>query len=69
MEGTEFLEQAMSVLQAQGYETQLQNVSDDSATCLLLVRGDERVWCLVEYTSVDEAVIDAALEASKKNRM
>ena len=66
MEGTEFLEQAMSVLQAQGYETQLQNVSDDSATCLLLVRGEERVWCLVEYASVDEAVIDAALEASKK---
>ena len=66
MGGTEFLEQAIGVLQAQGYETQIQNVSDDSATCLLLDRGDERVWCLVEYTPVDEAVIDAAREALKK---
>ena len=66
MEDAEFLEQAVSVLQAQGYETQIQNVSDDSATYLRLVRGDERVWCLVEYASVDEAVIDAAIEASKK---
>lgn len=66
MEGTEFLEQAIGVLQAQGYETQIQNVSDDSATYLLLDRGDERVWCLVEYTPVDEAVIDAAREALKK---
>ncbi len=66
MQGAEFLEQAVGVLQAQGYETQIQNVSDDSATYLLLVRGDERVWCLVEYAPVDEAVIDAALEALKK---
>lgn len=66
MEGTEFLEQAIGVLQAQGYETQIQNVSDDSATYLQLVRGDERVCCLVEYAPVDEAVIDVAIEASKK---
>ena len=66
MEDAAFLEQAIGVLQAQGYETQLQNGSDVSATCLQLVRGDERVWCLVEYANVDEAVIDAALEASKK---
>ena len=66
MQDAEFLEQAVGVLQAQGYETQIQNVSDDSATYLLLVRGDERVWCLVEYAPVDEAVIDAALEALKK---
>ena len=62
----EFLEQAMGVLQAQGYETQIKNVSDDSATSLVLVRGNERVWCLVEYAIVDEAVIGAALEALKK---
>ena len=66
MEGTEFLEQAIGVLQAQGYETQIQNVSDDSATWLQLVRGDERVCCLVEYAPVDEAVIGMAREASKK---
>ncbi len=66
MEGAEFLEQAIGVLQAQGYETQLQNAPDDSATYLQLVRGDERVWCLVEYASVDEAVIDAARETSKR---
>ena len=66
MAGAEFLEQAIGVLQAQGYETQIQNVADDSATYLQLVRGDERVCCLVEYASVDEAVIDAAIEASKK---
>ncbi len=66
MEDAEFLEQAVGVLQAQGYETQIQNVSGDSATYLQLVRGDERVWCLVEYTPVDEAVIDAAREALKK---
>ncbi len=66
MEGTAFLEQAIGVLQAQGYETQIQHVADDSATYLQLVRGDERVWCLVEYASVDEAVIKAAIEASKK---
>ncbi len=66
MEGTAFLEQAIGVLQAQGYETQMQNVSDDAATYLQLDRGDERVCCLVEYASVDEAVIEAALEASKK---
>ncbi len=66
MQGTEFLEQAVGVLQAQGYETQIQNASDDSATYLLLVRGDERVWCLVEYAPVDEGIIDAAREALKK---
>lgn len=66
MEDAEFLEQAVGVLQAQGYETQIQNVSDNAATYLQLVRGDERVWCLVEYTPVDEAVIDAAREALKK---
>ena len=66
MEETEFLEQAIGVLQAQGYGTQIQNVSDDSATYLQLVRGDERVWCLVEYAPMDEAVIDAACEALKK---
>ena len=66
MEDAEFLEQALGVLQAQGYETQIQNVSDDSATYLRLIRGDERVWCLVEYASIDEAVIDAAREALKK---
>ncbi len=66
MEDSEFLEQAVGVLQAQGYETQIQNVSDTAATYLQLVRGGERVWCLVEYTPVDEAVIDAAREALKK---
>lgn len=66
MEDAEFLEQAVGVLQAQGYETRIQNVSDNAATYLQLVRGDERVWCLVEYTPVDEAVIDAAREALKK---
>jgi len=66
MEDAEFLEQAIGVLQAQGYETQIQNVSDDSATYLRLVRGDERVWCLVEYAPVDEAVINVACEALKK---
>ena len=66
MESTEFLEQAMGVLQAQGYETQIKDVSHDSATSLLLVRGNERVWCLVEYATVDEAIIGAALEALKK---
>ena len=66
MEGAEFLEQAVGVLQAQGYETQRQHVSDDSASCLLLARGDERVWCLVEYAPVDEEIIDAAREALKK---
>ncbi len=66
MEDAEFLEQAVGVLQAQGYETQIQNVSDNAATYLQLVRGGERVWCLVEYTPVDEAVIDAAREALKK---
>ena len=66
MEGPEFLEQAIGVLQAQGYETQIQNVSDDSATYLQLDRGDERVWCLVEYAPVDEAVLDTAREALKK---
>ena len=66
MQGAEFLEQAVGVLQAQGYETQIQNASDDSATYLLLVRGDERVWCLVEYAPVDEGIIDAAREALKK---
>ena len=66
MEDAEFLEQAIGVLQAQGYETQIQNVSDDSATYLQLDRGDERVWCLVEYAPVDEAVINAACEALKK---
>ncbi len=66
MEDAEFLEQAVGVLQAQGYETQIQNVSDDSATYLQLVRGDERIWCLVEYAPVDEAIIDAAREALKK---
>ncbi len=66
MEDAEFLEQAVGVLQAQGYETQIQNVSDNAATYLQLVRGDERVWCLVEYTPVDEAVIDAARAALKK---
>ncbi len=66
MERAEFLEQAMGVLQTQGYETQIKDVSADSATALLLVRGNERVWCLVEYALVDEAVIGAALEALKK---
>ena len=66
MEDAEFLEQAVGVLQAQGYETRIQNVSDNAATYLQLVRGDERVWCLVEYTPVDEAVIDAARAALKK---
>ncbi len=66
MEDAEFLEQAVGVLQAQGYETQIQNVADNSATYLQLVRGAERVWCLVEYTPVDEGVIDAAREALKK---
>jgi len=66
MDSAEFLEQAIGVLQAQGYETQMQNVSDDAATYLQLIRGDERVCCLVEYALVDEAVIDAACEASKR---
>ncbi len=66
MEAAAFVEQAVGVLQAQGYETQIQNASDDSATCLRLVRGDERVWCLVEYAPVDEAIIDAAREVLKK---
>ncbi len=66
MEGVEFLEQALGVLQSQGYEAQILPVSDDSATYLQLVRGDERVWCLVEDGPVDEAVIDAARETLKK---
>lgn len=66
MESAEFLEQAVGVLQAQGYETQIKNVSADSAPSLLLVRGNERVWCLVEYAPVDEGIIGAALEALKK---
>ena len=66
MDREDFIQQASAVLQAQGYEVQAQRLPDDSATYLLLVRGDERALCVVEDNQVDESRIIAALEVLKK---
>lgn len=67
MTDSEFLRQAIVVLQAQGYETQIKNIPDDPATYLLLVRGRERVWCRVEHEVVELAVVAAAHEAKDQH--
>lgn len=67
MTDSELLKQAIGVLQAQGYETQIKNIQDDPATYLLLVRGRERVWCRVECEAVETAIVAAAHEAKDRH--
>ena len=63
MESAEFLEHAINTLQSQGYETQVQNTPGGLTTYLLLVRGNERVKCLVANDTLKEEDVREAVTA------